>query len=183
MKLKIAKLAAALFIIGILPLLTSSTAFAVSLGVTPGEMTFNISTGDTGVGTLYIINQDNTTSDFHVYVEGENEDWFTITPDRFTLGSQEIKSVNVMISPPLTAPSGEHDIEICIISIPPDSNLHIGAGVKVQTHVNIIEVKANTGTTITDNNVWIIYIVIAVSAAIALDIGITLRKRRKVKHV
>lgn len=120
-------------------LLCTSSALAFGIGVAPGKMEFNVRPGDTGVKTLHVINQANQKSEFQVYVEGGNEEWFIITPGEFTLNAQETKSVEILVAPPLTTAPQEHDFSICVVSIPPNSDLSIGAGIKVSTRVQITE--------------------------------------------
>jgi len=115
-----------------------SQVLALGLGVAPGKMEFNVRPGGTEVQTLHVINQSNQESQFQVYVEGEFEEWFLITPGEFTLAPQQSKGVEIVVTPPLTA-SAEHDFSICVVSLPSGSNLRIGAGVKVPTRVQILE--------------------------------------------
>jgi len=120
-------------------LLCTSAALAFGIGVAPGKMEFSLRPGDTEMQTLHVINQANQKSAFQVYVEGANEEWFIITPGEFTLNAQESKSVEILIAPPLTTAPEERDFSICVVSIPPNSDLSIGAGIKVPIHVQVTE--------------------------------------------
>lgn len=115
-----------------------SQVLALGLGVAPGKMEFSVRPGGTEVQTLNVINQSDRESIFRVYIEGEFEEWFLISPGEFTLAPQQSKGVEIVVAPPLTA-SDEHDFSICVVSLPPGSDLRIGAGVKVPTHVQILE--------------------------------------------
>ena len=117
----------------------ASSVLALGIGVAPGKMEFSIRPGSTAEKTLHVVNQADQKSELQVYVEGENEEWFMITPGEFTLEAQESKGVEIIIAPPLTTEPSEHDFSICVVSIPPGSDLNIGAGIKVPAHVRITE--------------------------------------------
>lgn len=128
-----------LSIIGLLSF--SSSALAVGVGVTPGKMEFRVRPGGIEAQTLRVINPSDEESQFLVYVEGEHEEWFKITPSEFTLGPQETRGIEVAVAPPLTAfiATENHDFSICVVSLPPGYDLHLGAGVKVAAHVQLLE--------------------------------------------
>jgi len=120
-------------IIGLL--LCTSSVLAFGIGVAPGKMEFSIRPGDTESKILHVINQADHTSEFQVYVEGENEEWFAITPGEFALNARETKDVEIVVALPLMAEVEEQEFSICVVSIPPDSDLNIGAGIKVPVTV------------------------------------------------
>ena len=153
-------------------LLCTSSALAFGIGVAPGKMEFSLRPGDAEVQTLHVINQANQKSEFQVYVEGGNEEWFIITPGEFTLNVQETKEVEIMVAPPLTTAPEEHDFSICVVSIPPNSDLSIGAGIKVPTHVQITKLPVMA------IQWWIASIVILVIVAV----GLLVLWRRKARH-
>jgi uncharacterized membrane protein len=109
-------------------------------------MEFQLRPGSTGLQTLNVVNQDNQPSDYEVYVEGENDEWFTIVPGKFTLNGKEQKVVDITVNPPVTADSQEHNSSICILSVPPGSDLRIGAGIKVPVKVNVSGPAMEIGT-------------------------------------
>ena len=153
-------------------LLCTTSVLAFGIGVAPGKMEFSLRPGDTEMQTLHVINQANQKSEFHVYVEGENEEWFVITPGEFTLGAQETKNVEILVAPPLTTAPEEYDFSICITSVPPGSDLRIGAGVKVPTHVQITKLPVMA------IQWWITSIVILAIVAV----GLLVLWRRKARH-
>jgi len=153
-------------------LLCTSAALAFGIGVTPGKMEFSIRPGDAEVQTLHVINQANQKSEFQVYVEGESEAWFTITPGEFTLNAQETKGVEILVAPPLTTVPKDHDFSICVVSIPPNSDLSIGAGIKISIHVQVTELPVMA------IHWWIVSAVIV----IAVVIGMLFWWRRKTRH-
>ena len=135
---KLAKASVVLLpIIGLM--LAASSVLALSVGVSPGRMDFTVRPGGTEVQTLNIINQSDQASQFQVYVEGGNEGWFEITPAEFTLNGGEVRGVEIAVAPSLFTVPGDHDFDMCILCLPPEAELRIGAGVKVPTHVQVTE--------------------------------------------
>ena len=120
-------------------LMSASSAFAFGIGVAPGKMDFSVRPGGSEAKTLYVINQSEQESVFRVYIEGEQAEWVKIEPGEFTLDARDTGSVEILVAPPLTAAPEEIDFPICVVSIPPNSDLNIGAGIKVSTHVQITE--------------------------------------------
>jgi P pilus assembly chaperone PapD len=153
-------------------LLVASAASAAGVGVTPGRMAFSVSPGGTDLQTLYVINQDSQASDFEVYIEGGDDEWFTITPDRFTLAGREKKGVDIALAPPLTAGPEEYDLSICVVSMPPGGNLRIGAGIKVPAHVQV------TGLPVMSIRWWLVSVIILG----CLAIGVIVWWRRRARY-
>jgi hypothetical protein len=153
-------------------LLSNSSTLALGIGVAPGKMVFDIQPGGTEVQTLHVINQSGQESEFQVYAEGEKAEWVEISPAEFLLDAQEIKSVEILIAPPLMEEPKAHDFSICVVSIPSDSDLRIGAGVKVPVHVQITEFPVMA------IQWWIVSAIIVVVVAI----GMIVWWRRKAKH-
>lgn len=153
-------------------LLSASSVLAFGMGVTPGKMEFSIRPGDTEMQTLHVINQANQKSEFQVYVEGGNANWFTITPCEFALNAHESKNVEILFAPPLTTTPEEHDFTICIVSVPPSLDLSIGAGIKIPAHIQI------TALPVMAIQWWIASIAILV----AVVVGLLVLWRRKTRH-
>ena len=128
----------ALSVVGWLLLFPTLALAALGIGVTPGKLEFSVRPGDTEVQTLHVTNQSNRISELQVYVEGEYEEWFVISPGEFTLPPQQSRAVEIAVALPFTA-TDEHDFSICVVSLPRGSALRIGAGVKVPVHVQINE--------------------------------------------
>jgi len=103
-----------------------SQVLALGLGVTPGRLDFTIRPGGTETKTLHVINQSDRESLFRVYIEDKYKEWFLITPGEFILPPQQSKGVKIVLTPPLTA-LGEHEFYVCVASLPPGSDLRIGA--------------------------------------------------------
>jgi len=135
--------------------------------VSPEKLNIEVSRGGSATAMLGIINTGNEESNYKVYVEEEKyKGWFVIEPEEFTLPAQGTKAVELTIRPPLTA-SGEHEVRICVVSLPPGEGLAIGTGIKVPTHIHISAMLSLP---------WIIGISTAVIVAIILVI--VLRRRR-----
>lgn len=153
-------------------LVYTASALALSVGVSPGKLAFSVQPGGTEINTLNVVNQDSETSDFEVYVEGENTEWFTVTPDKFTLSGREQESVEIALAPPITAPPQEYDATVCVVSLTPGADLRIGAGIKVSTHVQITELP------VMSFQWWLVAAVILV----VLVIGAFILWRRRVRY-
>ena len=153
-------------------LLSASSVLAFGIGVAPGNMEFSIRPGDTEMQTLHVINQANKKSEFQVYVEGGNAGWFTITPCEFVLNAQESKDVEILFAPPLMTTPKECDFSICVVSVPPNLDLSIGAGIKIPAHTQI------TALPIMAIQWWIASITILV----AVVVGLLVLWRRKTRH-
>jgi len=135
---KLVKASAVLLpIIGIV--LAASSALALSVGVAPGKMDFTVRPGGTEVQTLNIINQSEQASQFQVYVEGGHQGWFEIDPAEFTLNAGEVRGVEIAVAPSLFTIPGDHDFDMCVVCLPPEAELRVGAGIKVPTHVQVTE--------------------------------------------
>jgi len=119
--------------------LAASSALALGVGVAPGRMDFKVRPGGSQVQTLNIINQSDQAYRFQVYIEGSHDGWFEITPDQFTLNAGEVRGVEVAVAPSLFTVPGDHDFDTCILCLPPETELRVGAGVKVPTHVQVTE--------------------------------------------
>ena len=120
-------------------LLAASSALALSVGVTPGRMDFKVRPGGTETQTLNVINQSDRDARFQVYVEGSNGGWFEITPAQFSLSAGEVRGVEIAVAPSLFTVPGGHDFDMCIVCLPPEAELAVGAGIRVPTHVQVTE--------------------------------------------
>jgi hypothetical protein len=149
-----------------------SPASAVGIGVSPGKVEYRVLPGGTAVQTLYVINQSDCETELLVHIEGGNEDWFEITPREFTLNVQETEGVEIRVSPPLMTPPQEQDVSICIVALPSDSDLRVGAGIKVTAHVQLLEFP------LTAIQWWLVTAILTVFAVA----GILVWWRRKARH-
>jgi len=114
-------------------------AAAAGVGVSPGELDFEVISEVPVTKALMVVNTDDHESSYHVYAEGEYEDWFEITPNRFSLSPKETGEVAVKVLPS-SATKGDHTAKICIVSFDPSSDLAVGAGVKVRANILVLEV-------------------------------------------
>ena len=164
-------------------LLFSSSALAVGVGVTPGKMEFSLYPGGTQAQTLSVINPSDEESKFVVYVEGEHEEWFRITPGEFTLGPQETRAVEVAVSPPLSTfiTTEHHDFSVCVVSLAPGEDLNLGAGARVAAHVQLrgFPYLWSWGSSLMAPQWWIVTAMLA----IALVAAVIIRRRRRAYNV
>ncbi|MDY6833222.1 MAG: hypothetical protein SVY53_00260 [Chloroflexota bacterium] len=111
-------------------------AAAAGVGVSPGELDFEVISEVPVMDALTIANTHDNKSSYHVYAEGEYGDWFEITPEEFSLSPNETSEVIVKVLP-LATTQGNHTAKICIVSFDPSSDLAVGAGVKVRANITV----------------------------------------------
>jgi len=161
----------------------SSSALAVGVGVTPGKMEFRVYPGGMKAQTLSVINPSDEESQFVVYVEGEHEEWFRITPSEFTLGPHEVRGVEVAVAPPLSTfvTAEHHDFSVCVVSLPPGEDLNLGAGARVAAHVQLrgLPYLWSWGSSLMAVQWWIVTAVLA----IALVAAVVVWRRRRAYNV
>ena len=108
---------------------------ASRVGVTPQELHFDAhSEGSTS--TLHVVNSGDGRAHYMVYAEGGYDGWFNISPEEFLLEPDQSMEVNIALSTPFTA-SGEHQTNICVISVGPSPGLRVGVGIKIPTQISI----------------------------------------------
>jgi len=164
-----------IWLLSIIVLLSfSSSALAVGVGVTPGKMEFRVRPGGIEAQTLSVVNPSDEESQFMVYVEGEHEEWFRITPGEFTLGPQESRGIEVAVAPPLTTfiATEHHDFSVCVVSLTPGYDLNLGAGARVAAHVQLL------GLPLMAIQWWLVAAVLAV----ALVTAVIVWRRRRARH-
>jgi P pilus assembly chaperone PapD len=152
-------------------LLAASSALALGVGVAPGRMEFKVRPGGSQVQTLNIINQSDQAYRFQVYVEGGHDGWFDISPDDFTLNAGEVRAVEIAVAPSLFTVPGGHDFDTCVLCLPPETELRVGAGVKVPTHVQVTDFPIMT------IQWWIAGAVLLLALVLGLLVGRRLRAR------
>jgi ElaB/YqjD/DUF883 family membrane-anchored ribosome-binding protein len=69
-----------------------------------------------------------------------------------------------------------------VVSKSPGDDLLFGAGVKVQTHVEIVEMKAHTDIWISQHPMWITFTIIGLAAAVVAVVGVLVWRRRRARH-
>jgi len=171
---------ARLFLI-LIPLLAllPGQAQALGIGVVPHELELEAYPLGSAVSSLKVLNPSDERAQFQVYVEGEYEEWFSITPKEFMLASQESQEVKIAISPSLIA-SGDHHASICVVSLISASELKVGTGVKIPVHIHIVAppLLARMGVNATGLPLLVIFCAVAL-LLLALAIGIFIWRRRK----
>ena len=121
----------------LLVFLLSSQAQAAGIGVAPPQLELEAHPLGSTDGSINVLNPSSEKSLYNVYVEGDCQEWFSITPAEFVLDPQGSQKVMITLSPPLIA-SGEHDVSVCIVALTPASELKAGCGVKIPTHIHVI---------------------------------------------
>jgi LPXTG-motif cell wall-anchored protein len=111
-------------------------ASAVGVGVAPAELNFSVQVGTSDSRVLYVINTGSEESGYKVYVDEKYRDWFTISPENFTLAPEENKAVQISLSPPISA-SGNFNLLVYAVSYSPSSEFKVGGGVKVPANVEV----------------------------------------------
>lgn len=119
-------------------ILLSSPVFALGVGVTPGRLNFDVSPGSTATQSLNILNQSDSEAKIRVYLDEVFKDWFTISPAEFILNAHEAEKIEITVSPPSRTKQDLHSTTIFVIAVPSESNLQLGAGIKVAANVQII---------------------------------------------
>ncbi|WP_094229086.1 hypothetical protein [Methanolobus psychrotolerans] len=109
---------------------------AVGVGVSPANMTFDAHVGITDSQSLFVINDGQSVSDYRVYVDDQYVDWFTISPNNFTLHPEEHKEVIISLKAPISA-NGNYDMKAYVIASAPSSNFEVGSGIKIPIKMNV----------------------------------------------
>ncbi len=132
-----AKMAGFLLLLFIMALaLFSSQASAIGVGAAPSELDFSIRLGGSATETLHVINTGDNEAEYRVYSEEKYKNWFDIAPNEFTLTPNEVKEVQITVSPPLLS-VGDHAAYIYVAATNPSPQLGVGAGIKVPVHLHI----------------------------------------------
>jgi LPXTG-motif cell wall-anchored protein len=147
----------------IFSLLFIPAASAVGVGVAPAELNFSVQVGSSESRILYVINTGTEESGYKVYVDEKYRDWFTISPENFTLAPNENKAVHISLSPPISA-SGNFSILVYAVSYSPSSEFRVGGGIKVPANAKV----SNSG-------------MLLISGAL-MATGLVFYMRRKKKH-
>jgi len=155
-----------------LNLMLPTTLLAMGLGITPGELDFQVRPGGKASQTLHVINQSDVAQHFEVYAEGEAADWIAIAPSEFQLDTGQIEPVALEVRPPVTAKLRDYETTVCVVTLQPDSPLHLGAGIKVQAHISVAVPLLATMSS------WPAPLWAAIVAALAIAAFIVLRRKR-----
>ena len=117
-------------------LLFPVSLLAAGVGIAPRELEFNAYLGGSANETLYVINTGDSEAGYRVYAEEKYKNWFDITPNEFTLTPNEVKEVQITVSPPLLS-VGDHAAYIYVAATNPSPQLGMGAGIKVPVQLHI----------------------------------------------
>ncbi|SFM26892.1 hypothetical protein SAMN04488696_0642 [Methanolobus profundi] len=111
-------------------------ASAVGVGVSPANMTFDAHVGITNEQSLFVINDGSGISDYRVYVDDQFVEWFTISPNNFTLDPGEHKEVIIGLKAPISA-NGNYDLKAYVIASAPSSDFEVGSGIKIPVDIKL----------------------------------------------
>lgn len=115
----------------------SGTVQALGLGVAPHRLDLEVYPLGSASGQLNVINNSDEEGLYRVYVEGENEAWFDISPQEFILEPGNHREVELIVAPPLIA-HGEYEVMICVVSLSSAADLKIGCGMKVPVNIVVL---------------------------------------------
>jgi hypothetical protein len=159
-------------------LLFPKGALASGIGVTPGSLNLEAYPLMKASESMVVINTSGEEGLCQVYVEGEVREWFSISPEEFTLEPGDSQAVEIAVTPPLRA-RGDYEATICAVSLRPASELKVGCGVKVPFHVSvglappigkIAELAAGSP---------MMWLIIAIALAIAIPLIVRRRRKRR----
>lgn len=153
-----------LLLIVIICIYSVNIALSIGVGVAPANMTFNSYVGLGNSQSLFVKNDGSETANYRLYVDDDYVNWFSITPNNFTLSAGDYKEVEVTVKPPITA-SGDFDMKAYVVATSLSSDFEVGSGIKIPVHINV----SNTS------------LYIALAAAILLVAVITARIARNRK--
>ena len=160
-------------------LLLPTRAAASGVGVTPGSLELETSPLVKATGSIVVINTSSEEGLYQVYIEGETAEWLSISPEEFVLEASGSQVVEITVSPPLTA-VGEHEVEVCVVSLVCTLELKVGCGVKVPLRIIILPPSPVGMVAGYSAESLLLWIVIAVVAAIIIPVAV--RRRRKARE-
>jgi len=115
-------------------LLTTPSVAAVSIGVSPAKVEFDVCAGESVTETLYVINTDEVGANYEVYAD---KPYLAANPEEFQLSPGEVQAVSVTVSIPENANTGGHTATISVVTSNPSSDLSMGAGVKIPVSIMV----------------------------------------------
>jgi len=145
-------------------LLFPVSLLAAGVGIAPKELEFNAYPRSSANETLYVINTGDNEAEYRVYSEEKYKNWFDIAPNEFTLTPNEVKEVQITVSPPLLS-VGDHTVYIYVAATNPSPQLGMGAGIKVPVYLHIAS--------------WSLYVAIGMVALLAALAVFLVRRRNR----
>jgi hypothetical protein len=129
-----------------------------ALEITPYELHFKLSPGQEQNKTVMVFNDSSEEASYRIYTEERYSDWFTFTPDKFTLGPLQSCEVTVALKPPLTS-FGKHDTFIYIAPQLSGSGNPVALGMKLRVGIDISMTSQPAGNM--SDTMWIIIVIAA----------------------
>jgi hypothetical protein len=161
-------------------LISPGGATAAGIGVSPGSLEIETYPLVKATGSIVVVNTSAEAGEYQLYTESKGLGWLSIDPVEFTLEANQSQTVEITVSPPLTA-TGEHEVEVCVVSLTPGSEIKVGCGVKVPLKITVLPPSPTgliAGFTTGSPLFWI---VIAIVAAVVIPLAV--RRRRKARAV
>lgn len=123
-----------LFLLVITALITGSFANAISLKVSPAEISITVVKGELSQTQLTVENPANDVAIYEVYAD-DFSDWVIINPSSFILESRAKKEVIVQFKP---SEQGVFSTDISVVAKPmTDSRITTNSGVKIPLVINV----------------------------------------------
>jgi hypothetical protein len=119
----------------------AASSSGIGVGVSPGNLSFELSPGTYAEQSLYVINTGNETATYNIFVDNCTcSGWFGFSPSSFDLRAGEVREVKVTLKVPTLAESGAE----CKIKIPCTAvGSDIGTGIIVPAHIEVLASEGN----------------------------------------
>ena len=161
-------------------LISPGGAMAAGIGVSPGSLEIEAYPLVKATGSIVVVNTSDGAGEYQVYTEGEGTGWLSVSPEEFVLEANGSQTVEITASPPITA-VGEHEIEVCVVSLTPGAELKVGCGVKVPLRITVLPPSPTGIIAGFATGSPLLWIIIAIVAAVVISIAV--RRRRKARAV
>jgi uncharacterized membrane protein len=113
-------------------LLPAVSAVEIGFGVSPGNLNFALSPGDSAEVFLSVLNRGASTEEYLISLDNEvYAGWFEITPPNFELQPGQEKQVAVKLS----VPSSAREDADCKIELLQTSYTNVLIGIRVPVHI------------------------------------------------
>lgn len=116
-------------------LLPAVSAVEIEFGVSPGNLNFALSPGDSAEVFLSVLNRGASTEEYLIFLDNEvYAGWFEITPSNFELQPGQEKQVTVKLS----VPSSVREDADCKIELLQISDTNVMTGIRVPVHIEAV---------------------------------------------
>lgn len=116
-------------------LLPAVSAVEIEFGVSPGNLNFALSPGDSAEVFLSVLNRGASTEEYLISLDNEvYAGWFEITPSNFELQPGQERQVAVKLS----VPSSAREDADCKIELLHTSYTNVLTGIRVPVHIEVV---------------------------------------------